>query len=707
MNNIGKYLIYFIGILPIFVYRGFLFPHIFTKVVVFETVMLVLFLVCIVSLIKSGLNFPKKNYLFNLWILFILILFLAGIFGQNFYRSLVGDFERMDSLILFIFLSLYFLFLLFFLKTERDWFVFFVVNLIVGSLISVITLLDRFSIITSILIKQNVDRVEGTLGNAGLFATYLLFLIFVSCLLFVWDRNKNRRIFYSVVFFINLITLFLTQTRAGILGFFVGVFVFLAILFFVKNHNIKTKIVVLISAILLFLGMFFIFDGMNFVNKFYSIKDASINNRILTWQSAIEGFKDKPILGYGLENQKYVFSKYYNANNTEQWFDKAHNNYLDILLTSGILGFFVYLLIIFVVFFILFKSVLKKDFYLGALLISFFVAYLVQNFFIFDSIISYVFIISIFAFISFLKCENYFLIKIDNKILKILIVGISIIFFIFVFNIVIVRPVRVSSLAVKANNVFNQDKESSYKFYVKAFSYNIYGNRKLSIIFADQVRFFIADEKLDLLLREKFYNLGKVSLQEVVKNEPDDLQPILVLSLINQYYNKDREFLKEITNYIENRTYLSPDRLEMYYSLAQSYLLFDDYKTSLDYLWKSQSIKQNEEKYYQMAFIASKAQDKNEIKKILIEYGNNFSKPSLEFLKKFSNLLLDNQMYEDSIFLVQSIIEKEPNSLENYLLLAIVYKKSNYMEEFKKTVDFINQVAPNDPDIQKFIKNIK
>jgi hypothetical protein len=77
-----------------------------------------------------------------------------------------------------------------------------------------------------------------------------------------------------------------------------------------------------------------------------NIQDEFGSNRIYSWRVVYNFFKEKPIIGHGpdtvfdlwmREEHVYSMAKY----NT--YFDKAHNDYLQVLVTTGILGLISYL----------------------------------------------------------------------------------------------------------------------------------------------------------------------------------------------------------------------------------------------------------------------------------------------------------------------------------------------------------------------------
>jgi tetratricopeptide (TPR) repeat protein len=61
----------------------------------------------------------------------------------------------------------------------------------------------------------------------------------------------------------------------------------------------------------------------------------------MQWRAAIEGFEDRPLLGYGLENHDLVWSAHLDPGiyrlDTDV-FDKTHNQYLELLATTGLIG---------------------------------------------------------------------------------------------------------------------------------------------------------------------------------------------------------------------------------------------------------------------------------------------------------------------------------------------------------------------------------
>ncbi|MDO8664742.1 MAG: O-antigen ligase family protein [Candidatus Liptonbacteria bacterium] len=149
------------------------------------------------------------------------------------------------------------------------------------------------------------------------------------------------------------------------------------------------------------------------VNRLFdiSLDNKTFETRLWTWNSAWQGFKEKPILGWGPENFSAVFDKYFDPRHFipgqqgETWFDYAHSIIFDYLSETGILGLLSYLAI-FVVFYLeLFKKFKNENKILKALLVSLPFGYLVQGLALFNVFAIY---INIFLFMAFACYEFYY-----------------------------------------------------------------------------------------------------------------------------------------------------------------------------------------------------------------------------------------------------------------------------------------------------------
>jgi len=136
--------------------------------------------------------------------------------------------------------------------------------------------------------------------------------------------------------------------------------------------------------------------------------------RAIVWQGAIKIWENYPLFGSGVETFAFSYYKYRPAahNLTSEWnflYNKAHNEYLNYLATTGAFGLLTYLAIIFLFLWIIFSKVLKKfkipEFEENTLLIlgisAGYISILITNFFGFSVVVvnTYFFIFPVFALI--------------------------------------------------------------------------------------------------------------------------------------------------------------------------------------------------------------------------------------------------------------------------------------------------------------------
>lgn len=175
-------------------------------------------------------------------------------------------------------------------------------------------------------------------GLYGMYMTYGygigLFMVLMTGLLIYRDQVKNiinQKVIYAA-WVINAVGLFLSYARGAWLGFLI------ALPFFFLRTNKK-----------LFLSVFLI-GGMTLgslvtfspkVNEMFFERQGSNDTRLAFFKTAWVAFKEKPISGWGYKNfesnVKELKAKYEIA--YPQFQGHAHNNFLEHLASTGIIGF--------------------------------------------------------------------------------------------------------------------------------------------------------------------------------------------------------------------------------------------------------------------------------------------------------------------------------------------------------------------------------
>jgi tetratricopeptide (TPR) repeat protein len=255
-------------------------------------------------------------------------------------------------------------------------------------------------------IHQGGVRVDASLGNAIYLAEYMMFAVAIA----VWQAFSQKgwaRYALLALAAIETFVLFATATRGVILGF-VAAAVFAALLWAIESGKQQRRYAAgAFVGLLILIGGFVAFRHSSFIQNdptlgrlaSISLSDGETSTRFALWNIAIEGFKDRPITGWGQDGFNYVFNTYYNPSlyNQEAWFDRVHNTYLDWLIAGGAPALLLFLALLVVASLALYRSTLSRPERL--LLLAALVAYAIQAVVEFDNLFTYVPIAAILAVI--------------------------------------------------------------------------------------------------------------------------------------------------------------------------------------------------------------------------------------------------------------------------------------------------------------------
>lgn len=392
--------------IPFIVSSQLYFPFITGKGFAFRILIGIVFFLWTILVVRDRSYLPKKSPLLISVSVFIVIVFFANLFGINRSVSFWSNLERMDGFALLIHLYMYFLVLISVFKTTDLWRWFMTASVVTSVAMSLYGFLQLTG---KLEIHQGNARLDGTLGNATYLAIYLLFNIFFALYLLYKYKHTYIRIALGVAVILQLIAIFYTATRGALLGLLSGVLLSSIIISFYSRSVIFKKIGIgLIIFIITFVTLFLAFRDTSFIrgnlvlNRFsdISLEDKTTLSRFTIWKMAWEGFKERPLFGYGQNNFNIIFDREYDPklHAQEQWFDRAHNVVFDWMVAGGALGLFGYLAIFLSAFYLLLRKT-KKNILEKALFVGLLCAYFFQNLFVFDNLISYTLFFMVLAYI--------------------------------------------------------------------------------------------------------------------------------------------------------------------------------------------------------------------------------------------------------------------------------------------------------------------
>ena len=307
-------------------------------------------------------------------------------------------------------------------------------GLITGLIVSIWGILEHFGVSPSCLILrgelnascwiQDVQaRVFASLGQPNWMAAYLSMLIFPALYFFLTSSTQKERVTYYLLLITMYLAFTFTYSRGPTLGLIAGLFVFT--FFYLGMPAVILKKLSVFLILISFLIVNFLFGSaltsFRLISKFAAPARPAISLpavpssgtqlenggtesgqiRFIVWKGALDIFKHNPIFGSGVETFAYSYYQYrpQQHNLTSEWdflYNKAHNEYLNYLATTGIVGFGTYIAIIFLFIFwsarqlIISKRVNDQTILTIAILASY-LSFLIYNFFLFSVVIIAIF----------------------------------------------------------------------------------------------------------------------------------------------------------------------------------------------------------------------------------------------------------------------------------------------------------------------------
>jgi len=704
---------------PLLANVNFIFPFIVPKNMVFRLLILILMIPFAWLVIISRKLPLKGNFVFWALAVFLAANTLAAVLGVNPYQSFWGSYERMDGLFHLFLLGLFFALVTVILRKRVDWLVLFHSSMICSVFVGTYAWLNQFQFKLPVL--QN--GYGGTIGNPDFLGVYLMLNIFIAAAAFILDKeNKNRYRLYVVLGALDVLLLFANAARGSILGFIIGTIILA--LFALPKLDKKWRwgvVAALLAGLLLAGAVYFQRDAawvkkVNFINRFaaISLQDQNVANRLRVWKVAFTAFQDRPLLGYGPENIMYGINQHFDPDFTEQWFDRAHNFIFDYLMSSGIIGLLSYLLIFAAAFTVLFRK-LKSNYWLSVVLSAGLVAYLVSNSFVFDTLSSWLMILSLLAFIGVYgrsddRQDEFALPPILAKV-DFAVIGLITLLVIFVAYINIVRPLLANLSGADYFRWNKIDHERALSQLQKGIALNTFGSRELILQLSRFSRDMSDNRRIDPMFKKKVMEEAEKYLLALLNRDSADVQARLALAQVYEAYASENSFYAdEAIRVLEAYKSDFPNRAEYLTSLAQAYYLKGDLDQTVHYLKKVLELsRRDEQDYLNIINILAQKKDLTEMESYVAAFEAAHPRISTVNYVKLGQYYFNAGLIDRAEeILTQKAIPSNPANFSPYIALASIYESRG---DWRQAIDYcrgvIEKYPQTKPELEEYIKYLQ
>ncbi len=744
--------IYLSAFVPLIIFKDFISPFHFGKVVVFRSLVEILGAAYLILILKDRFYLPRRDKIFWAFLLFALAFSLTTITSVLKYSSFWGSLERMGGLWTFWHYFFFFIILTSVFIKKEHWQKLFDLTIFAGVL-SAFYGFGQKTDIDFFVGSGGRERIFGTLGNAALFAGYELFTVFLSLIMYLsFGNSQNRHAYrrpagktlYLFAFIITSIAVLMSAVRGSVLGYAVGLTVFAFLWMKHKKSRVgRFFFSALLGSAILFAVFSLLFNDSSFVkNSRYlrritnlSLSAVTVQTRFWAWQAGLGGWSESPktiFLGWGPENFNIPFSKNFNpkffvGSGSETLFDRAHNMFIEILVTMGIIGLLAYTNIFVSLFVSLRKLLNNNDLVVyGIGLIPAIIAYIIHNSFIFDTSANFIVFFTIMGYASYLTLgqkpsfaeasegkEGARMISqpiIKNKSFINMAAVILTIFasvLIYKTNILPAKANYATTRAIVRG--WRSDFNGALAKYKEALSYDVPGKYEYRHRFAQYLVGGGGPSVKEKVVREAY----EYAITEVDKNIEEnriDYLPYLYGSRLNIVLGKDdpkSPYNDRALDYSMKAFELSPTFIRTYFEIAQAYLNKKDYSKAIEFFQRASDL--NPETgishwYLGVAKIESgDLSGVEELEKALV--GENRHNPSEQDYLRILDIYIKTKDFVGVADVYEKLITYNPKNPQYYASLATAYVNLGRIDDAVEMARKAVQIDPSfEPDAREFLR---
>lgn len=737
LAKILRLIVYLSAFMPLVIWNQYISPFHFGKVIIFRSVVEIMAVIYIALILKDRSYLPKTTKLFWAVTAFVAVYGLTTLTSVSFYPSFWGTLERMGGWYSMLHFWVFFVILCTVMRTRQHW-----VNLFRFSFIAALASASYgFLQKTSwdwILGSGGRNKIFGTIGNPALFAGYMMVNTFLAyTFVFLPSETRSWKKFYVVVAIVGSLAILMTGVRGSVIALVLGIFL-LGFLYSIRFGSKKLKeysisffvIAIILAGVLYSLRNTDFIKNNQYLARYSDISPASktVQTRFWAWQAGFDGLNDSArafIVGYGPENFNVPFSihfnpKFYAGPGSETLFDRAHNQFLEVLFTMGILGFIAYLSVFFFAFKILTKSRNSENpedkFYsvlkIGG--ITTLVAYAIHNSFIFDTSANYLmffFLLGLVNFLSFSDKESLMSVAGDKKRQPVanggflsypvgFILLIPAFLLLYFTNIMPTRANYTSTRGIILG--WDGKTDAAVEKYKEAIKYGTFGKYEIRQRYLQYILEVYSDRQTldEKALENLLYGVDCV--KSSIAEFPQDYLPYLYLTRV--YVNLGKSDIKSAYNdlaleSVNKALEISPTFVRSYYELAQVYLNKKDFKNAIAAFQKAADLNPDVGlTWWYLAAAQYESGDKDAGDISLKRAEDENYQYTEKDLRRVIFVFVTTEDYDKVAEYYQKLVDLKPNDAQYRASLAVAYGR---IGKYDQAVEQAKAAAKIDPAFEE------
>ncbi len=417
-----------------------IFPYVVGKAVYTRLLIELAFALWLVLVLwHPAYRLPRSRLLLVLAI-YVGVVLVASFAGVSLQRSLWSTYERMQGWVGLLHYAAFSVMLASVYRDFRSWYIVLNVNLLVGLLLGLLGL-SQMAGLDLLAYLVDAPRISITLGNATYVGAYMLVNALIAAAFLAHslaspndgpagtsrrvERRRRRgrgqhaesqspswasfdtlmRAFWIAVILLDLLMLYQSGTRGAIVGLAAGLGTFVVgYILWGRLRTVRVASITLAAAGAVLVVTFLLVrnteafesvaESSLTLRRLASLgpEDRSVQSRWTSTQIGLQGFADRPVLGWGPENYTVAYDLHLAEEDAVDssllTFDQAHNRVIEEMVTTGALGLAAYLAIWLVMAWVLARRIreLQPDAQLFTLMVgAALTGYFVQNLLLFDT----------------------------------------------------------------------------------------------------------------------------------------------------------------------------------------------------------------------------------------------------------------------------------------------------------------------------------